>query len=114
MLKLSKSDVRRAMVRHHFAPCASQMDAFYRLRSIQFDPLAPVGCNHDLVLQARVPAYKVRLARARLSGSADYTTAGTKWRRWSPSKDGPFVLTSIPSTAESSRRRSSRTTKKRL
>ena len=33
--------------------------AFDRLRSIQFDPLAPVGCNHDLVLQARVPGYKV-------------------------------------------------------
>ncbi len=47
------------MVRHHFAPCASQMDAFARLRSIQFDPIAPVGCNHDLVLQARVPGYKV-------------------------------------------------------
>src|SRR4051794_38154796 len=58
-LKLSKSDTRRAMVRHHFRPCASQMDAFNRLRSIQFDPLAPVGCNHDLVLQARVPGYKV-------------------------------------------------------
>lgn len=35
------------------------MDAFERLRSIQFDPIAPVGCNHDLVLQARVPGYQV-------------------------------------------------------
>jgi len=26
---------------------------------VQFDPIAPVGCNHDLVLQARVPGYKV-------------------------------------------------------
>jgi uncharacterized protein YcaQ len=57
--KLTKPDVRRAMVRHHFAPFASQMDAFHRLRSIQFDPLAPVGCNHDLVLRARVPGYKI-------------------------------------------------------
>ena len=56
---LSKSDVRRALVRHHFAPCATQEDAFDRLRSIQFDPIAPAGCNHDLVLQARVPGYKV-------------------------------------------------------
>jgi uncharacterized protein YcaQ len=47
------------MVRHHFAPCRTQMEAFDRLRSIQFDPIAPVGCNHDLVLQARVPGYKV-------------------------------------------------------
>lgn len=58
-LRLSKSDSRRAMVRHHFAPCATQVDAFERLRSIQFDPIAPVGCNHDLVLQARVPGYKI-------------------------------------------------------
>lgn len=58
-IKLSKSDVRRALVRHHFAPCPTQMDAYERLRSIQFDPIAPVGCNHDLVLQARVPGYKI-------------------------------------------------------
>jgi len=58
-ITLSKSDVRRAMVRHHFAPCATQEDAFDRLRSIQFDPIAPVGCNHDLVLQSRVPGYRV-------------------------------------------------------
>jgi len=56
---LSKADVRRALVRHHFAPCATQEAAFERLRSIQFDPIAPVGCNHDLVLQARVKGYKV-------------------------------------------------------
>ena len=56
---LSKADVRRALVRHQFAPCATQEAAFERLRSIQFDPIAPVGCNHDLVLQARVRGYKV-------------------------------------------------------
>jgi uncharacterized protein len=58
-IALSKADARRAMVRHHFAPSTTQMEAFQRLRSIQFDPIAPVGCNHDLVLQARVPGYKV-------------------------------------------------------
>ena len=58
-IKLTKPDVRRAMVRHHFAPCAGQTEAFERLRSVQFDPIAPVGCNHDLVLQARVPGYRV-------------------------------------------------------
>ena len=57
--KLSKSDVRRALVRHHFAPAASPTEVFDRLRSIQFDPIAPVGCNHDLVLQARLPGYKI-------------------------------------------------------
>lgn len=58
-LNLSKADVRRALVRHHFVPCATQEDAFERLRSIQFDPIAPVGCNHDLVLQSRVRGYKI-------------------------------------------------------
>jgi len=58
-IKLSKSDARRAFVRHHFSPCKDQLEAFGRLRSVQFDPIAPVGCNHDLVLQARVPGYKI-------------------------------------------------------
>jgi uncharacterized protein len=58
-IKLTKPDVRRTLVRHHFAPCTGQVEAFDRLRSVQFDPIAPVGCNHDLVLQARVPGYKV-------------------------------------------------------
>jgi len=58
-VKLSKSDARRALVRYHFAPCESTREAFDRLRSVQFDPIAPIGCNHDLVLQARVPDYRV-------------------------------------------------------
>ncbi len=58
-LKLTKPDVCRALIRHHFAPYSGQVEVFDRLRSIQFDPLAPVGCNHDLVLQARLPDYKV-------------------------------------------------------
>lgn len=58
-LKLSKVDARRAYVRHHFAQSANLDHAFERLRTVQFDPIAPVGCNHDLVLQARVPGYRV-------------------------------------------------------
>ncbi len=58
-VRLSKADARRALVRHHFTPCPTQMDVFERLRSVQFDPIAPVGCNHDLVLQARVPGYRI-------------------------------------------------------
>jgi uncharacterized protein len=58
-VKLTKADARRAMVRHHFATLPTIPEAFTRLRSVQFDPIAPVGCNHDLVLQARLPGYKV-------------------------------------------------------
>lgn len=58
MLKLSKQDARRLLVLHHFTPTSLQ-GAFERLGSIQYDPLNPVGRNHDLVLQARVPGYSV-------------------------------------------------------
>ncbi|MBX7132109.1 MAG: winged helix DNA-binding domain-containing protein [Fimbriimonadaceae bacterium] len=58
-IQLSKSDVRRAMVRYHFSKCNDIREAFRRLRSIQFDPIAPVGCNHDLVLQSRVRDYRI-------------------------------------------------------
>jgi len=58
MLNLSKQDARRLLVLHHFQPTSIQ-GAFERLGSIQYDPLNPVGRNHDLVLQARVPDYFV-------------------------------------------------------
>jgi len=35
------------------------MGVFSRLGSVQYDPLKPLGSNHDLVLQARVPDYQV-------------------------------------------------------
>lgn len=57
-LRLSAADARRALWRYHFAP--GDVDAVARrLGSIQYDPLAPVGRNPDLVLQARVPGYRV-------------------------------------------------------
>ncbi|RYG21589.1 winged helix-turn-helix domain-containing protein [bacterium] len=58
-IKLTKVDARRALVRHHFDPAPTLSEAFHRLGSVQFDPIAPVGCNHDLVLQARVPDYRI-------------------------------------------------------
>jgi uncharacterized protein len=58
MLKLSKQDARRLLVLHHFQPTSLQ-GAFERLGSVQYDPLNPVGQNHDLVLQSRVPDYSV-------------------------------------------------------
>lgn len=57
--RLTKADARRAMVRHHFSPCATALEVFQRLGCVQFDPIAPVGCNHDLVLQARVANYRI-------------------------------------------------------
>lgn len=58
MLQLSKKDARRFLVSYHFQPTSLQ-GAFERLGSVQYDSLSPVGRNHDLVLQARVPGYTV-------------------------------------------------------
>lgn len=57
-LRLSAADARRLLLRWHFAP-TDLAGAFERLGGVQFDPLKPLGCNHDLVLQARVPGYRV-------------------------------------------------------
>ncbi len=54
---LTRADARRLLVRYHFQP-APLATVIRRLGTIQFDPLAPVGTNPDLVLQARVPGYR--------------------------------------------------------
>lgn len=58
-MRLSKADARRALVRHLFPRCEHLDGAFERLRSVQFDPISPAGGNHDLVLQERVPGYRI-------------------------------------------------------
>ena len=57
-IELSKADARRLLVSYHFSP-SSAKGVFSRLGSVQYDPLKPLGSNHDLVLQARVPDYNV-------------------------------------------------------
>src|SRR5579884_1025506 len=57
-LQLSREQARRFLVAYHF----TQTDlpgVFARLGTVQYDPLNPVGRNPDLVLQARVPGYRV-------------------------------------------------------
>lgn len=56
-LELTKADARRALVAYQLAEDDLE-GTFRRLRSVQFDPLQPAGCNHDLVLHARVPGYR--------------------------------------------------------
>ncbi|HWD39475.1 MAG TPA: crosslink repair DNA glycosylase YcaQ family protein [Fimbriimonas sp.] len=58
-VQLSKADARRALVRHHFAFSQTPFDVFARLKSVQFDPISPIGCNHDLVLHAHTSGYKI-------------------------------------------------------
>ena len=64
-MKVSAEDARRFLVaRHLLAPARSLeggpdavLEVFDKLGSIQFDPLAVAGRNHDLVLHARVADY---------------------------------------------------------
>jgi len=65
-LKVSAEDARRFLVARHFlAPARSLtggpeavLEVLRKLGSIQFDPIAVAGRNHDLVLHARVAAYE--------------------------------------------------------
>ena len=57
-IHLSREEARRFLANYHF----TQTDingVFERLRTVQYDPLNPVGRNPDLVFQARVPGYRV-------------------------------------------------------
>jgi uncharacterized protein YcaQ len=57
-IHLSREQARRFLAAYHF----TQTDlpgVFTRLGTVQYDPLNPVGRNADLVLQARVPGYRV-------------------------------------------------------
>ncbi|MDT8893701.1 crosslink repair DNA glycosylase YcaQ family protein [Halomonas sp. I1] len=56
-LTLSLADARRLLVHHHARP-APLATVIQHLGTIQFDPLAPLGTNPDLVLQSRVPGYR--------------------------------------------------------
>jgi uncharacterized protein YcaQ len=57
-LTISQEQARRFLVAYHL----QQKDlpgVFAHLGTVQYDPLNPVGRNPDLVLQARVPEYRV-------------------------------------------------------
>jgi uncharacterized protein len=64
-LKVTSEAARRFLIARHFlAPpralegLGGVLEVFRRLGSIQFDPIAVAGRNHDLVLHARVAGYE--------------------------------------------------------
>jgi len=64
-VKVTATAARRFLIARHFlAPARSLagldgvLDVFLRFGSIQFDPIAVAGRNHDLVLHARVGGYE--------------------------------------------------------
>ncbi len=58
VVSLTKKEAARALANFHFKQGSLEF-AFQRLGSVQFDPLSPIGSNHDLVLNARVIHYKI-------------------------------------------------------
>jgi uncharacterized protein len=58
VLRLKGREARRLLGAYHFAPRRLGA-AFDHLGTVQYDPLKPLGRNPDLVLQARVPGYRV-------------------------------------------------------
>ncbi len=55
---ISREQARRLLACYHFAQ-TDIAGVVERLTTVQYDPLNPVGRNPDLVLQARVPGYRV-------------------------------------------------------
>jgi uncharacterized protein YcaQ len=61
-LEWSRAEARRFLANYHFSSHSAGGDlagVLGRLGSVQYDPLRPLGRNHDLVLQARLPNYRV-------------------------------------------------------
>jgi uncharacterized protein YcaQ len=58
VMQLSYEEARRFLALYHFRP-TDIAGVLERLGTVQYDPLNPLGRNPDLVLQARVPGYRV-------------------------------------------------------
>jgi uncharacterized protein YcaQ len=117
-VKVSAEAARRFLVAHHLlAPARSLeggpdavLEVFRRFGSIQFDPLAVAGRNHDLVLHARVTEYdpawcdllyeRLELFEAFNKGLALVPTDEFPWFRASPSQNAPRILAEHPDLAE--------------
>ncbi len=57
-IHISTEQARNFLAAYHFT-LNDLAGIFARLGTIQYDPLNPVGRNPDLVLQARVPGYRI-------------------------------------------------------
>jgi uncharacterized protein YcaQ len=112
-LTVTREAARRFLVARHFlAPPRSLqggpdavMEVFRRLGSIQFDPLAVAGRNHDLVLHARVAGYdptwceellyrRRELFETQNKGLSLLPTTELPWYRvsWAQSRDSPRMF----------------------
>jgi uncharacterized protein len=117
-MKMTAEAARRFLVaRHLLAPARSLeggpdavLEVFRRLGSIQFDPLAVAGRNHDLVLHARVAEYDAawcdllyerrQVFEAINKGLALVPTEEFPWFRVSLSRTAPRILAENDNVAE--------------
>jgi len=117
-VKVTADAARRFLVAHHLlAPARSLeggpdavLEVFRRFGSIQFDPLAVAGRNHDLVLHARVADYdpawcdllyeRREVFEAINKGLAIVPTEEFPWFRASLSRSAPRILAEHADVAE--------------
>ena len=97
-ISVSAAAARRFLVRRHLlAPARalpSGLDgvraAFERLGSVQFDPLAVAGRNHDLVLQARIRDYDPAWTNELLYGTRELFETYNKGLSLLPTSELPW------------------------
>ena len=117
-MRVSAEAARRFLVaRHALAPARSLeggpdavLEVFRRLGSLQFDPLAVAGRNHDLVLHARVAEYDPawcellyehrQIFEAHNKGLSLVPASAYPWFRGTWSGHGERVLAENPEVAE--------------
>jgi uncharacterized protein len=117
-LKVTADAARRFLVaRHLLAPARSLdggpdavLEVFRRLGSVQFDPLAVAGRNHDLVLHARVADYdpgwcdrlydRREIFEAYNKGLSLVPTSQFAWFRGNLSRNSPRTLAENADVAE--------------
>ena len=122
-MQVTAEAARRFLVaRHLLAPARSLeggpdavLEVFRRFGSIQFDPLAVAGRNHDLVLHARVADYdpawcdllyeRREIFEAFNKGLALVPTAEFPWFRASPIRSAPGILAEYAEAAKKVRER---------
>ena len=116
-MKVTADAARRFLVgRQLLAPARSLdggpdavLEVFRRLGSVQFDPLAVAGRNHDLVLHARVADYdpawcdllyeRRKIFEAYNKGLSFVPTSEFAWFRGSLSRSAPKILDENPDVA---------------
>ncbi len=117
-MKVTAEDARRFLVsRQMLSPARSLkggpdavLEVFGRLGSVQFDPLAVAGRNHDLVLHARVADYEPAwcdllyerrdVFEAYNKGLSLVPTSEYPWFRVTLSRNASAVLAENPEVAE--------------